>query len=114
MRILVCGGRNYDPLKVEDYLNEYFKYRPRPDGVIEGGATGADTGARRWGRNNQIPVQTFPADWDGYGKSAGYIRNKQMLDEGQPDLVMAFPGGKGTSNMIEQAKKAGVEVVEVS
>jgi UDP-N-acetylmuramoylalanine-D-glutamate ligase len=61
----------------------------------------------------RIPVETYEADWDTHGKAAGPIRNKRMLDEGKPDLVVAFPGGRGTANMISQARKAGVEVIEV-
>jgi len=52
----------------------------------------------------------FPADWSRHGKSAGPIRNRQMLIEGRPDIVVAFPGGKGTANMIKQAVEAGVKV----
>lgn len=58
-----------------------------------------------------IPVKTFRADWGKYGKSAGPRRNKQMLDEGRPDLVVAFEGGRGTADMVKQAKAAGVEVL---
>jgi len=52
----------------------------------------------------------FPADWGKYSKSAGYIRNKQMLAEGKPDLVVAFPGGKGTANMVKLAKLANIPI----
>ena len=55
----------------------------------------------------------YPADWDTHGRGAGPIRNKQMLEEGKPDLVIAFPGGKGTANMIGQAKEAGIPVREI-
>lgn len=80
--------------------------------IIEGGAKGVDETAQDWAITNFVKdCLTFKADWDKYGKSAGYIRNKQMLDEGKPDLVVAFPGGKGTKMMIDLAKKAGVEVI---
>ncbi|MEM9912925.1 MAG: hypothetical protein AAF922_19365 [Pseudomonadota bacterium] len=46
------------------------------------------------------------------GRAAGPIRNKEMLDEGCPDLVVAFPGGRGTANMVKQAQAAGVEVLD--
>lgn len=44
------------------------------------------------------------------GKAAGPIRNQRMLDEGKPDLVVAFPGGRGTADMVRRAKAAGVPV----
>ena len=67
----------------------------------------------QWAKEIDIPCWGFPADWNSYGKAAGPIRNKQMLDEGKPDVVIAFPGGTGTANMIMQATKAGVKVVKV-
>ena len=62
-----------------------------------------------------MPVSIYPADWDKHGKAAGPIRNKQMIDEGKPDLVIAFPGGRGTAGAVRLAKFAGVtvRVVEV-
>jgi len=59
-----------------------------------------------------IPVIPFPPEWKRYGPKAGPIRNKQMLDEGRPDLVVAFPGGNGTNDMVKKAKAAGIEVIE--
>ena len=81
--------------------------------VIEGGASGADAAASQWGRLHGIPIQTFPAKWRVHGKSAGPIRNKQMLEEGKPTIVLAFPGGSGTGHMVSLARKAGVPVVEI-
>ncbi len=52
-----------------------------------------------------------PAEWSKYGRRAGPIRNKQMLDVGKPHLVVAFPGGAGTANMVKQAKAAGVPII---
>ena len=53
---------------------------------------------------NGVVVEEFKADWDKFGRAAGPIRNAQMLREGKPDLVVAFPGGRGTANMVAQAK----------
>ncbi len=58
-------------------------------------------------------LKAIPADWDKFGKGAGPIRNQQMIDEGKPDLVVAFPGGTGTADMVKRAKKHGIEVIEV-
>lgn len=110
MRVLVCGGRYYeDEQRVFEALDELSGVSE----VIEGGAKGADFFAKSWAKIRNIPRRTFPADWDRLGKAAGYIRNKQMLEEGKPDLVVAFPGGKGTANMIKLAREANVEVIEI-
>ena len=78
--------------------------------IISGAARGADSMAVDWAISNYACFKEFPANWDKYGKSAGYKRNIQMLKEGKPDLVIAFPGGRGTEMMCELAKEAGVEV----
>lgn len=125
-RILVCGGRDFKDkdlvYRVLDEIcdtrgwktpeDEFGNYLPSVI-VIQGGARGADSYADMWAVINWCEQREFPADWDKYGKKAGYIRNQQMLDEGKPNLVVAFPGGKGTRMMIELARKAGVEVIAV-
>jgi hypothetical protein len=134
MRVLVCGGRDYGQRNISrgtpeereldrvraqlqratlDLVLTLIHQEVGIDVVIQGGAAGADELASNWARINRIPVEQFDADWVSLGPSAGPIRNKRMLDEGQPDLVVAFPGGKGTANMLKQARKAGVEVREV-
>jgi predicted Rossmann-fold nucleotide-binding protein len=122
VRILVCGGRDYgykwkDNKKVRDLaiFNKAIDVVKvlNPTLVIHGGATGADEIAPEVARVLDIPVMRFPADWNTYHKAAGPIRNQQMLDEGKPDLVVAFPGGTGTADMVRRAKKAGVKVLEI-
>lgn len=90
--------------------------------VIDGGARGADHIAWEWSTKDScdglFTHETYPADWERYGKSAGYIRNQQMLDEGKPDLVVAFVDkplaeSKGTKNMVHLARLAGVKTVVV-
>ncbi len=58
--------------------------------------------------------EVYEADWHEHGRAAGPIRNARMIAEGRPDLVIAFPGGRGTADMVSRARKAGIEVREVS
>jgi hypothetical protein len=110
MRILVCGGRDYiNERRVYEVLGQY---KGQATVIIHGKARGADFIAGTWALINNVTVEAYPADWKRFGKAAGPRRNKQMLDEGKPDLVIAFPGGDGTANMITQANKAGVFVVQ--
>lgn len=109
MRVLVCGSRDYDDREAVFAALDDVK----PAHIIEGGAKGADRLAQYWAKKN-LPkenLHTFEADWKGRGKAAGPIRNQQMIDEGKPDLVLAFPGGHGTADMVRRAKRAGVEVL---
>ncbi len=115
MRVLVCGGRDYcDSSTVWGRLDELRRSVPLGTMmVIQGGATGADQIAREWCGAREVPYDNFAADWNAYGKAAGPMRNQRMLDQGRPDLVLAFPGGRGTADMMRRAKTAGVRVVEI-
>jgi hypothetical protein len=114
MKILVCGGRDYtDRSRIDFILKNYREYTGGDISIITGGATGADTLALKWARANGIPWKVYPADWKTHGKKAGMLRNQFMLDQESPDLVIAFPGGKGTADMIRRSKKHKVKVVEI-
>lgn len=114
MRVLVCGGRDFtDVFLLADKLAKLHGERPIST-IIHGGARGADSLAETWAAYNDIDVEMYPADWKKHGRSAGPLRNAQMLLEGKPDLVVAFPGGRGTADMVSRAKAAGVKVVEVN
>ena len=82
--------------------------------VIAGGARGADTLGAEWAKGQGIPCEVYMADWEGLGRKAGPIRNQRMLDEGKPDLVVAFPGGRGTADMVRRAHAAGLAVLVIS
>lgn len=113
MRVLVCGGRDFrDKELLNQVLNDLAKVEVI-DCIIEGDAEGADRLAGFWAKKHHVDLLLYPADWNRHKKSAGPIRNQKMLDEGKPDLVIAFPGGKGTAHMVKIAKEAGVEVKEI-
>ncbi len=114
MKVLVCGDRNWtDGQAIERELLKLCR-QTLVSRVIHGAARGADTLAGRAAKNLYIPQIPFPAQWDKYGRAAGPIRNQQMLDDGRPDLVLAFheniKASKGTKDMVRRAKKAGIEV----
>ena len=107
-RLLVCGSRNFRDAELVDlYLTNLA-----PTSIISGGARGADELAIRWGRSRGIPCNVYLPDWTKFGKAAGPIRNKQMLTEGTPDVVLAFPGMRGTANMVSQARTAGLPILD--
>jgi hypothetical protein len=119
MRVLVCGDRNWnDQRLIEGWLDRLYTMHPEGVDVIEGGAAGADSLAHQAAMGLGIECKSYPANWAKYGRAAGPIRNKWMLVAGKPDLVLAFhddlENSKGTKNMIEQAKKAGVRVQVVT
>ena len=111
MRVLICGDRNWSDEKV---IEKVIIELPVTTVIIQGGARGADSIAEKIARQRGMDVLTFRAEWEKYGRSAGPIRNREMLIEGMPDLVIAFhqdlEHSKGTKNMVEQARKAGIQV----
>lgn len=117
MRVLVCGGRHFTDRSA--VARALAPYKPKTTmavsehKIIHGGASGADKLAGEWAECFGVPFRIFPAQWDRDGKAAGPIRNQRMIDEGKPDIVVAFPGGRGTADMIAKARKAGIEVIEV-
>lgn len=112
MRIIVCGGRDFTDCDIVEDVLDRLHEDERITQLIHGSARGADTLAGAWARDRSIPVTPMPANWKKYGKKAGPIRNREMLNQ-SPDMVVAFPGGRGTADMVEQARRAGVKVLEV-
>lgn len=113
-RVLVCGGRNFGDYALVARTLDGLEKTYGSLHVIQGGAHGADALARDWcfGKS-YIYMSNVPADWRAHGRAAGAIRNQRMLDEYQPELIVAFPGGKGTADMVRRAEKAGVPVMKV-
>jgi hypothetical protein len=110
MRVLVTGGRSFDDAEMLDQALDAL-HRERPiTCIIHGMAQGADTLADKWADWHSIEVFAIRPDWKRYGKSAGPIRNGELLKQGKPDLVAAFPGGRGTRDMMQQADRAGVPI----
>lgn len=108
MRFGVTGGRDYDDVTtVADVLSAL------PNAVlVHGAASGADTlAARHWAGLGR-PTEPHPADWTTHGKAAGPLRNQEMVDS-HLDLLIAFPGGRGTADMVRRAEAAGVPVRRV-
>ena len=110
MRVIICGGRHYnDARRAFAALDEIAVAWPRSATVLHGAAPGADMIASDWARSRGFNVVAFPADWKRQGRAAGILRNIDMLKSGA-DLVVAFPGGRGTADMVSRARSAGVEI----
>jgi hypothetical protein len=115
MRVLVCGGRDFtDTEQVADVLDGYLVGAHGELVIIQGGARGADQLARRWCEKHDVACVTVPARWAQDGRGAGPMRNRRMLEWFPPDSVVAFPGGKGTADMIRRAVVAGVPVFDLT
>jgi hypothetical protein len=112
-RWLICGGRDFSNREMfEAAMGDLSRMKGCPCVVIHGGAQGADSLAGEWARRMAIVERVFEADWAKHGNAAGPIRNAQML-ACDPHLVIAFPGGKGTADMVRRARAAGIDVAEI-
>lgn len=112
MKILICGDRNWKNRK--SIFRELSRY-PKGTKVIHGGCRGADKIADSVARYFQFEVVEYPADWEAHGKSAGPIRNIQMLKDNKDiEKVIAFheniETSKGTKHMVQIATEAGIPV----
>lgn len=113
MRLLVCGGRDYtDQVTAFRLLDRVHALCPVTC-IIQGNARGADALGKQWAISRGIPHDDYPAQWNTHGKGAGPIRNQQMLTEGKPDKVIAFPGGSGTADMVRRSRVAGLKVLVI-
>lgn len=110
-RVLVCGGRDYLDKEEAFRVLDALDMQRGISCIIHGAARGADTLADNWAFKRSVETEAYPADWTKHGKSAGPIRNQEMLAASAPDVVLAFPGGRGTSHMVSIAKAKGVEVL---
>ena len=113
LRVCVCGGRHYiDRDKLYATLDKLLEIR-KDFMIISGGATGADTLAIDWAKERNVPVEVHYASWGKFGRAAGPIRNKKMLDLGI-DLLVAFPGGSGTKDMTDRCREKNIRICSVS
>lgn len=122
-RVLISGDRDWADWWIIERILDGLHDNYSPDfTLIEGCARGADSMAEGWslafGEEYPVDHQHYPAKWDEHGRSAGPIRNRQMLTEGKPSVVIAFhddlANSKGTKDMVAAAKKAGIPVYVVS
>jgi hypothetical protein len=115
MRVLVSGSRYLTdefPVRRElATIDQYAKALGLELTLLHGDARGADSIAAKIATEFGWAIEAFPADWEGMGRRAGYVRNSAMFYSGV-DMLIAFPKGesKGTRHAIALAEKTGVRM----
>lgn len=111
MRTIIAGGRDYR-FTVNDYRYlDYLQIELPISEVVSGACpTGADDCAEHWAVKNEIRVHRFFPDWDKFGRAAGPISNKAMAE--YADVLILFPGGKGSASMRQEALNAHLTIFE--
>ena len=107
VRVLVCGGRQFENRDMLNAALDKLHHERVFSLVISGGAPGADSLAEAWAKAAGVTRKIYAPRWEYPGR-----RNQRMLDERRPDLVVAFPGGRGTADMVGRARSAGIEVID--
>ena len=121
LRIIIAGSRDFNDYKllktsIRDILKNISLDDINKIKIISGTARGADQLVERFAKQFKLEVVKFPADWNRFGKRAGYIRNEEMAKYSVKDdnygMLVAFWDGKskGTKNMIDAAKKMNMDV----
>lgn len=111
LKVVVAGGRDFDDYNLLKETLDHLLQKRLPDvEIVSGAARGADSLGERYAKENNLSVHRRPADWDRYGKSAGYRRNAEMAK--YADACICFWDGKsrGTKHMIDLAEKEGLKV----
>lgn len=108
IKLMVCGSRGItDPRLVFRIIDEYVETLGDDVTIIEGEAKGVDQLARKWAEEHGKAIMSFPAEWDLYGKSAGFKRNCDMVAACDHCLIMWDGQSKGTKHDIDLCTKSG-------
>lgn len=111
-KIIIAGGRDFNNYALlKEYVDKFLSTYPSDSiEIVSGNARGTDKLGERYAKEHNLPVKLFPANWDKYGKRAGYLRNQEMADYANMLIVFWDRKSKGTNHMINIAKKAGLIV----
>lgn len=117
IKVIIAGTRDFNDYAFLKKNVDYFLQGINPNNeeieIVSGNARGADKLGERYAKEHNLPVKLFPANWDKYGKRAGYLRNQEMAN--YADVLIAFwdEKSKGTKHMIDIAKKQGLTFIVV-
>lgn len=105
-RVIVAGSRTIDDPLITYKAIEASPFHYEFGILVSGVANGPDTHALRWARDRFLNVKEFPADWQQYGKRAGFVRNQQMADYADALVAVIKDHSNGTADMIERMRAA--------
>lgn len=109
-KVIIAGGRNFNDYEILRQFCDTILSTHTNIEIVSGTANGADKLGERYAEEYGYSISKFPADWNRYGKKAGYLRNAQMAE--YADVLIAFWDGKskGTKHMIDLAHRSNLKV----
>ncbi len=109
-KVIVAGGRDFNDYALLQSTLQHLLSKKSDIEIVSGVARGADSLALQFATKYNLPVKIFPANWDLYGKSAGFKRNIEMAE--YADACVCFWNGKskGTADMIRVARLYKLQV----
>lgn len=113
MNLIIAGTRTFNDFsllekEVCSFVCRHYESENERITVICGMARGADSLGRQLAINNNWKVIEMPADWNKYGKSAGYIRNAEMAKIADACIIFWDGKSKGSLHMQTLAKEYGL------
>jgi|CXWL01.1.fsa_nt_gi hypothetical protein len=110
MRLLMSGGRHFeDSVLVEGALSAIHRRAPITV-LIHGGTPGLGAPAESWARRNAVHLVRYPANFS-LGKRGDFERDRFMLEDGRPQALLAFPGGRRTAELCQSARRRGTSII---
>jgi hypothetical protein len=110
MKIIIAGGREFNDYNLLVEVCDIMLHKLHNIEIVSGKARGADSLGERYAKEKGYPVKEFPADWDGLGKGAGHIRNRQMAQYANCLLLFWNGNSKGSKNMLKEAQKENLQI----
>lgn len=113
IKIIIAGSRDFNDYELlKEKMDSLIKIKEKTE-IVSGTARGADLLGEKYAKENSIQIKRFPADWNRFGKSAGYKRNEEMAK--YADACVCFWDGKsrGTKHMIDLAERNNLKVIVI-
>jgi hypothetical protein len=107
LKVIIAGSRGFNYYELLERLLDMYlqRYSPEQIEIVSGGARGADRLGERYARSRGMALKVMPADWNTYGRSAGYRRNEEMAQYATHCIVFWDGASRGTGHMIDLANQ---------
>ena len=111
MRVIVTGGPDFRDRELMHATLDSVKHPITL--LIAGDERGAESMALDWAESHGIEFKEFYSDYQGHGPAGFRLRNQRMIEHGAPNMVIAFPGGRNTRDIVRRARRLAIDVYTI-